>query len=210
MNQNIKMILFVIVLGLFTSGILVGMDALTRDRIEANKNYDNQSTVLIANGYANQFTAANINDFFNEKIETVVLDGYTFYVGKDTQRISFRFVGGGVWGDIIGIITFESDFVTIVSITILEQEETPGLGGVVAEAPYLAQFVGKTFDQASIKRYPAPNTDIALFIEINKDDNQVNLPNEIDSIVGATRTSKAFEFILNTNYAAHLAAWNAR
>ena len=37
MSQNLKLIIFVVVLGLVTSGLLLGADALTKDRIELNK-----------------------------------------------------------------------------------------------------------------------------------------------------------------------------
>lgn len=214
MNANVKMIVFVLILGLFTSGLLVGMDALTKDRIEANKNIDIQTTVLLANNFSStDFTVATINEFFNQKIETITIESngqtYTFFVGKDTGFITYRFIGGGVWGDIIGMITFESDFETIVKITILEQQETPGLGGVVAEAPYLAQFIGKIFD-ATNETYPAPNDALIRYLEINKDNNPTNKANEVDTIAGATRTSKSFEFLLNQNYQIHRALWNAR
>lgn len=214
MNANLKMIVFVLVLGIFTSGLLVGMDSLTKDRIEANKSIDIQTTVLMGNGFSNtDFTVANINEFFNQEIDTVTIESngetYTFYVGKTTGYITYRFIGGGVWGDIIGMITFEADFETIVKITILEQQETPGLGGVVAEAPYLAQFVGKIFDSTN-ETYPAPNEDLIKFLEINKDNNPTNKANEVDTIAGATRTSKSFEFLLNQNYQIHKALWDAR
>jgi len=214
MNANLKMIVFVLVLGIFTSGLLVGMDSLTKDRIEANKSIDIQTTVLMGNGFSNtDFTVANINEFFNQEIDTVTIESngetYTFYVGKTTGYITYRFIGGGVWGDIIGMITFEADFETIVKITILEQQETPGLGGVVAEAPYLAQFVGKIFDSTNVT-YPAPDETLIKYLEINKDNNPTNKANEVDTIAGATRTSKSFEFLLNQNYQVHKALWDAR
>ena len=215
MNKNVQMLLFVLVLGIFTSGLLIGMDLLTKDRIEANKNIDIQTTVLRANNFTSaDYSIATINDFFNQevRIHEVNYEGnqYTFYEGIDSGYITFRFQGGGVWGDIIGMITFENDFQTVVQVTILEQQETPGLGGVVAEAPYLAQFVGKIFDLSTTKFYTAPNTDLPIYLEINKDNNPVNAVNEVDTIAGATRTSKAFELILNQSYQIARAAWNAR
>ncbi len=189
MNQYVKMILFVIILGTITSALLLGGDYLTRDLIEANKEADLKSAILDSNNIS--YTFSNIHDVFSETINTIELDGLTFYEDKETGSISYMFNGGGVWGPIIGIITLESDFETIQSIKILQQEETPGLGGVIAEPNYLATFIG-------IKMVPQ--------IEINKDTSQ-NAANEIDAITGATRTSKAVELILNQAYTEHKTAW---
>ena len=73
----------------------------------------------------------------------------------------------------------------------MQQEETPGLGGVVADLKYLAKYVGIM---------------IVPQIEVNIPDSAANKPNEVDSITGATRTSKAFEQILNDNYAERVSA----
>ena len=191
MNQNIKMILFVVILGTLTSALLLGMDYLTRDRIQANQEAELKSTILDA--YDVSYTLANIHDVFEDAVQVILTDGFTFYVDTTSGAVSYLFEGGGVWGPIKGIITLESDFETIRSITILEQEETPGLGGVVAEKEYLARFEG-------IKM--VPNILIA-------NDSSTNADNEVDAITGATRTSKAFELILNTAYTEHLNAWTS-
>ena len=191
MNQNIKMLLFVIILGSLTSALLLGMDYLTRDRILANQEAELKSTLL--NAYDVSYTLANIHDIFDEAVEVITTDGFTFYVDNESGAVSYLFEGGGVWGPIKGIITLESDFETIRSITILEQEETPGLGGVVAEKEYLQRFEG-------IKMVPN------ILIE---NDSSENADNEVDAITGATRTSKAFELILNTAYTEHLNAWES-
>lgn len=191
MNQNIKMLLFVIILGSLTSALLLGMDYLTRDRILANQEAELKSTLL--NAYDVSYSLANIHDIFDEAVEVITTDGFTFYVDNESGAVSYLFEGGGVWGPIKGIITLESDFETIRSITILEQEETPGLGGVVAEKEYLQRFEG-------IKM--VPNILIA-------NDSSENADNEVDAITGATRTSKAFELILNTAYTEHLNAWES-
>ena len=191
MNQNIKMLLFVIILGSLTSALLLGMDYLTRDRILANQEAELKSTLL--NAYDVSYSLANIHDIFDEAVEVITTDGFTFYVDNESGAVSYLFEGGGVWGPIKGIITLESDFETIRSITILEQEETPGLGGVVAEKEYLQRFEG-------IKMVPN------ILIE---NDSSENANNEVDAITGATRTSKAFELILNTAYTEHLNAWES-
>ena len=121
---------------------------------------------------------------------------YVFYQNEATGAISYEFIGDGVWGKISGIITLESDFETIINISIISQVETPGLGGIVAEENYLKQFIGKSF--------------IENEIYIIKKDSVENAQNEVDAISGATRTSSSFNVILNTSYQAYKDAWMTR
>lgn len=192
MKQNLKLLVFVLILGILTSGLLVGVDALTRDRIIQNQAAQLKSAILDANEISYNF--GNIHDVFAEEIEMITVGELTFYEAKESKNVSYEYTGGGVWGPISGVITLDADFETIVAIKVLNQQETPGLGGIIAEAKYLANFVG-------IKMIPT--------LEINKD-SSVNLPNEVDAITGATRTSESFEIIMNDNYAIYKAAWESR
>lgn len=192
MKQNLKLMMFVLILGILTSGLLVGVDALTRDRIVQNQAAQLKSAILDANEISYNF--GNIHDVFDEEIEVITVGELTFYEAKESKNVSYEYTGGGVWGPISGVITLNADFETIVAIKVLNQQETPGLGGIIAEAKYLANFVG-------IKMVPT--------LQINKD-SSANLPNEIDAITGATRTSEAFEIIMNDNYVVYKAAWESR
>jgi Na+-transporting NADH:ubiquinone oxidoreductase subunit C len=157
-----------------------------------------------------EFNFTNIHDVFDATTETISVvdeyDGeaftYTFYEDKLSGTITFGFgptFGGGVWGPIIGLLSLENDFTTIVRIAVLQQEETPGLGGIVATRAYLDTFEGKTIGLG----------DNALSI-IKDLDVLTAASNEVRSITGATRTSSQFDIILNNAYAAHRSVWEAR
>ena len=196
MNSNLKVIIFVLVMGMITSGLILGMDVLTKDRIEANELAETKSTILDAYGVS--YTFSNIHEVFDENVETVKVDyqseTYTFYIDKSTNAISYEFLGNGLWGPISGIITLNSNFDTIEKITVLVQQETPGLGGIVAERSFLDQFPGvKMVPELLIIKDSSPNQD-----------------NEVDSITGATGTSNAFMSLLNASYQAHKNAWDNR
>lgn len=189
MNQNLKIILFVLVMSFITSGILLGVEALTADRIQDNQDAKIKIAVLDANDIA--YSISSINETFDAEINVLTIDEWTFYVNPDNGSISFAIAGNGVWGPIEGILTLEGDFKTILSVSILQQEETPGLGGVLAEPRYLENFVGKMFNPTfELNKDPAPNKD-----------------NEIDAITGATNTSKRFQEFLNNDYDQAKAAW---
>lgn len=199
-NERLKMLFFVLFLGLFTSGVLMGMDVLTKERIEQNKEAKLMSSVL--SGFSIPYNIVDINDIFYEKIEVITdtitfFDPYdqtnvtrdvTLYRYNETNEFAYVFSGGGVWGEITGVITLSSDFTTIRRITILSQQETPGLGGIIAERPYLNTYVGTVFRDA----HP--------FIVI-KIDADPTLDHEVDAITGGTRTSSSFEIIMNRHYA---------
>lgn len=191
MNTYMKMLVFVLALAVGTSAVLLGMEELTADRIEANAEIELQQTILDAYGIS--YNTGNINEVFASSVDVIEEDGLTLYVDTNSGAVSFEFIGGGVWGPISGVLTLESDYETIKSVTVLQQEETPGLGGVVANPQYLATFEGVLMTPE-------------LMIE---KDTSANDPNEVDSITGATRTSDAFELILNNAYEAHQSLWQS-
>lgn len=203
MKEYLKMIVFVLVMGIVTSGVLIGMDQLTADRIAANESAEIKTTIMDAYGIA--YTTVTLHDVFATSVDVVTSGDFTFYVDKTSGAVSYEFLGGGVWGPISGIITLESDFKTIRQIKVLDQEETPGLGGRIAEPDILGRFVGIVLNlTADPGSYGSPR-----YLEINKNTSD-NAENEIDAIAGATRTSERFEVIFNTTYEAAKAAWDAR
>jgi Na+-transporting NADH:ubiquinone oxidoreductase subunit C len=74
---------------------------------------------------------------------------------------------------------------TIQGVTIIRQEETPGLGGRISEQEYLDGFRGRSLDTAM--EVKAPGKSVA--------------PNEIDAITGATLSSVVFVDLLNDHIA---------
>lgn len=200
MKHYTKMLAFVFIMGFLTSLVFVGMDALTAERIEANKDAAIYSAVLTHNEIS--YNSGNLTDVFNENItiEEVDYQGQTlsFYINESNGNVSFMygvFSLGGLWGPVRGVITLESDFQTIVNITVLEEQETPGLGGKVKNREFLDQFVGLVL---------LPELDRP--VEVNKDAAE-NKSNEVDEISGATGTSNAFERLLNDSYQIYRDLW---
>lgn len=195
MKDYIKMLIFVFVLGAVTSTLLLTMDYLTKDRIEKNKEAALMSAILDA--YEIPYSFNNVFVVFGDNVVTYELNGYTFYENIATKEVSYLFEGSAVWGPLVGIVTLEADFRTIVKISILEQEETPGLGGVIAEEQYLETFEGIILSES------------APYIMLRHGSGE-NLPNEVDAITGGTRTSEAFERIFNDYYETVKPIWEGR
>jgi Na+-transporting NADH:ubiquinone oxidoreductase subunit C len=212
MNKYIRMLVFVGLLGGISGGLLFSAGLATNTLILANEQALLKSEILTAHGIEFNFT--NIHDVFDGAITTITIErdygdkedfAFTFYQDNTSGLITYQFgpiFGGGVWGPILGIITLDSldeDISTIVRISILKQEETPGLGGIVATRKYLDNFVNKTIGLE----------EDALFII--KGLNPVGAAdNQVPAITGATGTSSRFQTILNRSYAAHKAVWDTR
>lgn len=106
------------------------------------------------------------------------VDGRTVYAKQ--------FAGPGLWGTIAGVIATTADMEQIVGIQIVEDNETPGLGGRINEPWFQAQFEGETIQEGGIA---------VRLMEGDGDPDKDN--GVVDGITGATRTSDAFEEIVN-------------
>lgn len=194
MNRILKIMGFVVAMGVITSTLLIGMDVLTSERITRNEQALFQSKVLDA--FEIEYNTSNIYDTFMANVEEVELtlegESVPVYRNPETGSISFQIEGGGVWGPIIGVLTLNEDLATIENVGILAQQETPGLGGRIVELPYLAKYEGVVFDP---------------IVEVLKEGAQA--PNQVDAITGATSTSSAFQTILNNSYEQIIPAYQA-
>lgn len=185
MKEKISMLVFVIILGSISAGLLVGINNYTKPRVIKNNELKLKSSILDTFGM--EYKEDTIEQVFSQNIETFQKNGVMFYKTK-TNEIAFEYSGSGLWGPISGIIALKPDLETIEGIKIIHQEETPGLGGRISELEFLTQFKGK-------KIIPK-----LLIVPSGK----ATEKNEIDGITGATMTSKAFENILNKKLKEHL------
>ena len=126
------------------------------------------------------FNQDNIDQTFLEQVVTKEINGKEFYV-SETGDTAFGFLGSGLWGPISGIMALEPDLKTIKGLTIVHQEETPGLGGRISEKEFLDRFKSKEVLPELLIVSPG----------------KAGKSNEIDGITGATLTCKAFEVLLN-------------
>jgi len=181
MLEQVKMILFVMILGVAAATILIGTDSYTSTIIQENQELSLKSTILDAFEIA--YEEGTIIDIYDQSIVEEAVEGYTFYTTSEGY-VGYEIEGTGLWGPIEGFLALETDLVTIKSIRISYNEETPGLGGVVAEKWYLDKYRGKQFSPEII---------------IKKDADMSKI-NEVDAITGATNTSTAFQLLLNENY----------
>ena len=179
MKDKVVMVVFVLVLGSVLTTALVGVDLYTAPRIEKNRVFKIKSRVLDALDIP--YTSKDeVEKQFSESVETRGIRGKNFYVSQD-GNIAFEIVGSGLWGPMSGVLALLADLETIKGISIIHQEETPGLGGRIAEQDYLDKFSGKKI-VPELKITPP---------------GKAGAENEVDGVTGATLSSKAFERMIN-------------
>lgn len=169
-----------------SGALLVGVDFYTSPLVAKNEELKLKSSVLDA--LEIPYDKADILEVFAQNVKTALVDTYSFYHAPD-QAVAFEFSGPGLWGPITGIVSLEKNLKVIRKIKITHQEETPGLGGRIAESDYLKQFKNKKFSPRLIF---TPEGKAAQ-------------DNEVDAITGATGSSRAFEKLLNENLQKYLA-----
>jgi len=172
--------------------LLTGAKELTKRRIIDNEKKENACAVLKAFNIPFDKSAVpeQILQIYRQNISERTTENETIYYqiasGNKNEAFALPFSGQGLWGPIKGILSLESDGKTIRKLVIYRQEETPGLGGEIASESFTNSFIGKSIIDKNE----------TLGIRIVKDTSKLN-NNEVDSITGATMSSKKLEDILN-------------
>lgn len=181
MKDKIFMFVFIIILGSVLTTVLVAVESYTTPTIERNAELKRKSSILQA--LEIPYNIESIEQVFLDNIRGRGTDDEKYYIVED-GRLAFLFGGSGLWGPIAGVMAMDGDMRNIKRVEIMHQEETPGLGGRIAEREFLDRFNEKIF---------APV--LALVPE-----GKAVAENEIDSITGATMSGEAFLNILNGSY----------
>jgi Na+-transporting NADH:ubiquinone oxidoreductase subunit C len=186
MKKTLSMILFVLILGSVLTTALVAVDKLTEEPIARNKALKLQKGIL--SSLAIEFDEKdknNIAEKFSSNIEVIETPGeeaVKFYRSKTSGDIAFKIEGTGVQGPIEATIALSPDLEQVRGLSIVGQEETPGLGGRIVETEFLNRFKGKMITNGLAILSPG----------------KAAADNEVDGITGATLTCNALEDLLNS------------
>ena len=185
MKSKVMMLLFVLIMGTILTTALVLVDSLTAPMIARNEEMQRKSSVLLALDIA--YAEDSIEDIFAASVREIETAGRVLYAAADGQ-IAFQFSGSGLWGPIVGTLAIHSDLERISGVSIIRQEETPGLGSRIAESEHLSKFTDVRFIPELRSVPPGKGTSVS----------------DIDAISGATLSSDAFVDILNRNLTEYL------
>ncbi len=174
---RIHPIVFMGVVTIVCVSILSALYLSTQDRVEANELFFLRRSVLDAAGISHDGTVDGVQDLYETSV--IETDGKYRIEGDGNAPVTVvERTGPGLWGPITIMIGFSSPEV-LSGISIVSQNETPGLGARIEEPWFTAQFAGKTGPFILVEEGTSDDT------------------NEIDAITGATRTSRYFRDIVN-------------
>ena len=177
-------IFMILITGIFTF-ILAALNESTSTLIAGNQFLKQQRAILYVFNIPthSRMSSEEVNSLYEKHIQEGTLGPYTVYEAfQDGNLLGYAFPidGAGLWGSIRGIIALNPELDTILGVDFLAHSETPGLGGRIDELWFKEQFrnisLGGTYPFVLYR--PA----------------QEGL---VDSISGATSTSKAVLNIIN-------------
>ena len=177
LKRKLLDVLFIVVLGVVSVAMLLAAQNYSAPAVKRFRETRLKTNILTAAGIA--WTQADFQDVFGQRVSEETRGGLTWYVAD--SLVIYEFKGRGLWGMIEGIATFDSALTHIVSVRVLSQEETPGLGDRIKEPDYLATYKDRT---------AAEPLELALR-------HKAEQPNEVDAISGATLSSQALMAIVS-------------
>ena len=179
-------VIFMIIMASLFTAILATAQTSMNPQIKDNREIGRQKNLLYAfnlpSGTTNEEVAATYTKYIKPDTRTIdgnVIDAYKLVDDAGaTQGYAFPFSGPALWGTIKGYLSTTQDLKTIKGLTFTEQNETPGLGGRIDEAPFKEQW----------RDVPMPTGDIKYGPVGDK---------QLDAISGATQSSNAVTKALN-------------
>lgn len=179
-------ILFMIILTIFFIGILATFHHLTAERITRYQEEKLKREILILFSIEIQ----DINTDFERYITKESKADLDYYVAYKDSLLGYCFPisGQGLWGSIEALLALTPDFEEIVNLAILEQNETPGLGGRITEGWFLSQFSEKPISEEG---------EILSYNLIPE--GEPTRAQQVNQITGATSSSRAVVRMLHEN-----------
>ncbi|MBR9974239.1 MAG: FMN-binding protein [Bacteroidetes bacterium] len=176
MKTIIAMLVTLTIIGVVSGGGLAMISGWAAPLIAANKKAATERAIFLVQPEAKQY----------EAVAEVPYELYRVLdEGGQPTGYSFPWEGNGFQGNIRMMIGLTPDLATITAIEVLEQVETPGLGTMILEDPFRGQFNGlKTEPQVDWVKGAPPTKE-----------------NEVQTITGATISSKAIVDIVNDGLA---------
>ncbi|MGB4571401.1 MAG: FMN-binding protein [Rectinemataceae bacterium] len=169
--------------------ILAAANQLTLPMAEANKSFAAHLAVLKAFGLADASTSrTEVESLYSTKVRELDnvpgdIKGVTAAYTADIDGSAFvavKVTGAGLWGSITAILATDPAASRIRGLEILDQQETPGLGGRIGEDWFQAQFKGEKVGPGGTVKVDQNGTG-------KGDPDKEN--GRVDAVTGASRTS---------------------
>ncbi len=172
MKKVIHMIAALTIIGIVAGGLLSEVNNWAYPLIVANQKAETEKAIFLVQPNGKTYEAVKSPEIEIFKV---------FDENKNLVGYSLVSAGNGFQGKVKIMTGLNKDLSEIEMIEILEQVETPGLGTKITEEPFKDQFKGlQTSPQINWVKGKVPEH-----------------PNEIQTITGATISSKAVVEIIN-------------
>ncbi|MBL7106097.1 MAG: FMN-binding protein [Phycisphaerae bacterium] len=185
---------FTVVLSCVCATVLTFANTQLQRRISANENFSRISALVMALGLGDGSLSHNqIVDIYNQSVTAKKISEMELYEGSRDGKVigyALEVLGRGKYGMIKGILAVAPDSRKILSLLIYQQNETPGLGGLISSPEWLSQFADKPL---------VTNGTPGLVISSSEKG-----PNVIDGITGASKTTHSLVKIINETIAQYL------
>lgn len=186
-KKRIYPVVFMLLVTVVFISVTTVIYTFTKDTIKLNERLRLKQAVLYAGGVRLPDDPAGIEKAFDDRVSEIIDEGgkvrYYEIRGEGKSDIESYVIiqtGAGLWGEITAGVGFGSELESFRGIEIIDQNETPGLGGRIDEAWFKEQFMGK---RAPLT--PVPEGDPAS-------------DNQFQAITGASYSTEAIQNIVNT------------
>jgi electron transport complex protein RnfG len=172
MNRQLKMVLILTLFACISGGVLSLIYMFASPLIEANMLEEQRSSIFIVVPGAESYEEKSVDDI-------------TYFECRDSSGgvagIALPAQGNGYQGVIKLMVGLTPDLERITGVKVLEQVETPGLGGRIGEEAFQSQF-----------------KDISVEPEVEYVKNkEPGKNNQIRAVTGATISSRSVVAIIN-------------
>ncbi|MCE1197013.1 FMN-binding protein [bacterium] len=171
--------------------LLAVANQLTVERVKANQSFASHFAVLKAFGLADASTARDqVESLYASRVKELAAPapGVSAYSAKidDKSYAAVKLTNPGLWGPITAILAADPKAERVRGLEILEQQETPGLGGRIGEPWFNAQFAGEKV-----------GADGKIHVVQGSGKGDPDKENsKVDAVTGASRTSDFVEALV--------------
>jgi Na+-transporting NADH:ubiquinone oxidoreductase subunit C len=143
-------VLFMLIITLVFISVTTIIYTLTKDTIKLNETIRIKRAVLYSAEISTPEEPDKIEAIYVERVKEIKdEDGNIKYFevyAEDLENVIASVViktGAGLWGEITMAVAFDSGIESIKGVEVIDQNETPGLGGRISELWFKEQFRGK-------------------------------------------------------------------
>ncbi|GAB4270321.1 MAG: hypothetical protein Kow0092_24620 [Deferrisomatales bacterium] len=183
-------VLYMVVLAAVFGAAVSAVAVATRSRVEAGERARFRSHVLYALGVEAPEDPEALAGVWTRTVEARRDGDGPYFVARaadgSVRGYAFLFRGQGFWGPIEGVLAVDPAGERVLGLSFTAHQETPGLGGRIAEDWFREQFRGKPV------RAPGPGAPVLRFV-FRKPAGE----REVEAITGATQTSRRLARFLN-------------